>query len=448
MHYILYSCFSSEHSLRPEGQTNISTGIARNHRLMNIAFVNPEYPSRTGRDHGGIATYIFTMANTLAALGHRIYVVARQGTVSDTLDERVEVRRFQSEPIHRLLPLLDRLVDEKIRWERGCSRALRKTLIEIHQEKPLDVVEVPEYNGLAGELPPSLPFPIVVHFHTPTALLDELNGIKPTGKQKKWHIYEAWAVRHAQAYKCSSESLKERLPALSGVPRERIEIIRRPIPTRAFDARRKHHDLTADRIDILFSGRLERRKGSETILSSIQDILRLDPRIRVTFAGETQVGETLSSRTAIERAVSPRERHRVSFLGAVKRHELCTLYCRSSILLMPSLFDNAPYALLEAMAAKLPVAAADVGGVNEIIRHDHNGLLFMPDSPEELVACLRTLIGSPATAYRLAAQAYNDIQNLYAPSTIARQTLSFYERLRVEVKKKSLKDPLRIRAAS
>jgi 1,4-alpha-glucan branching enzyme len=96
---------------------------------------------------------------------------------------------------------------------------------------------------------------------------------------------------------------------------------------------------------------------------------------------------------------------------------------------MPSLFDNAPNALFEAMAAGLPVVAADVGGINEIIRHDENGLLFDPHSPPELLACLRTLIQNPTSAARLASCAYHDIRTLYAPSVIARQTLAFYQQL-------------------
>jgi glycosyltransferase involved in cell wall biosynthesis len=325
--------------------------------------------------------------------------------------------------------LLDRFVDERTRWERGCSRALRRTLLDIHRDHRLDIVEVPEYNGMAAELTPPLPFPLVVHFHTPTALVDELNGVKPSRSQKRWYAFEARALRNARGLKCTSVSLKERLGSHCGVPPDRIEVIRNPMPTKVFDAVRKSHAPTNDRIDLLFSGRLERRKGAEVMMSAINGMLRLDPRVHVTFAGETEVGETVSFRTAIERAVPPRERHRVWFLGPVERRELYALYCRSSIFLLPSLFDNAPNSLFEAMAARLPVVAADTGGVNEVIRHGHNGLLFAPDHPEELLACLRTLIESPDTAAALSARAYEDLRSVYAPEAIARQTLSFYERV-------------------
>jgi glycosyltransferase involved in cell wall biosynthesis len=75
--------------------------------------------------------------------------------------------------------------------------------------------------------------------------------------------------------------------------------------------------------------------------------------------------------------------------------------------------EGAPHALLEAMAAGLPVIASDVGGVGDLVRDGQTGLLFDPSSPVSLLAALDTLVSQPvrvksiAQAGQQAAQAFD-----------------------------------------
>ena len=100
----------------------------------------------------------------------------------------------------------------------------------------------------------------------------------------------------------------------------------------------------------------------------------------MTFAGETVSDSANNYRTAIERALNQEQRNRIWFLGALQSQALSVLYCRSSVFLFPSIFENAPYALFEAIAAKLPVIASASGGIKEIIDHNRTGLLFNYDN--------------------------------------------------------------------
>lgn len=163
------------------------------------------------------------------------------------------------------------------------------------------------------------------------------------------------------------------------------------------------------------------------MLNAVEKILAVDSRINITFAGETGLPHGPNYRDAIERTLSRPHRKRVWFLGSVKRDGLPLLYVRSSIFLIPSLFDNAPNTLLEAMAARLPVVASDVGGINEIVRHGENGLLFAPESTEQLIDCIRTYVEDPQCACKHADSAYTEIKERFAPETIARETVEYYE---------------------
>ena len=99
----------------------------------------------------------------------------------------------------------------------------------------------------------------------------------------------------------------------------------------------------------------------------------------------------------------------------------------SDIFLMTSLFENSPYTLLEAMSAKLPVVGTDTGGVNEIITHKENGLLFKIDNVQELCYQLKELANTPELLQRLSENAFKFVSQNYNPKTIARETLDFYK---------------------
>ncbi len=391
---------------------------------MNIAFVNPEYPSRSGHDQGGIATYTYSMAAACAQLGHQVHVLVKSGTDTRLIREGVTLHEFAPIPSKRPFRWIEKFRNGAICWERHYAAGLRQALLEIHGKFPLDIVEVPEYNGLACDLGPPLPFPVVVHFHTPTELVDLYNAIKINRDRKQWHTFEQNACLNASAYRCPSTALAEEISKRYGIPENKIRIIRHPFDTSLFDAIAKTR--SSDHIDVLFIGRLERRKGAEILLKNIQRILSLDKRLRFTFAGEFAIGDMDLYRSAIERSLSEIDRKRVWFLGPTKRERLPVLYCRSHMICIPSLFENAPYTILESMAAKLPIVGANTGGIPELIRHEESGLLFNPDNSDELVACIRTFIDNPAQAESFAQNAYTRVIQDYNSGKIAGMVFDFF----------------------
>jgi glycosyltransferase involved in cell wall biosynthesis len=71
-------------------------------------------------------------------------------------------------------------------------------------------------------------------------------------------------------------------------------------------------------------------------------------------------------------------------------------YERMHALLVPSERENSPRVAIEAMAHGVPVVAARVGGVPEVISDGDSGLLFTPACPEEAAARLRSLVNDPS----------------------------------------------------
>jgi glycosyltransferase involved in cell wall biosynthesis len=370
------------------------------------------------------------MANALSKAGHQVHVLARQGTIPDALEKNISFYTFHFAASSSPLASLSRLSDSRVYWERGCSRALNALLRQIHGETPLDIVEIPEYNGLADQCTVHRSCTLIVNFHTPTCLIDTLNQTSMTRARKRWYAFERNALRNADGFRCPSTALARSVSTLYDIPLRDMTIIPNPCATETFNSIGKTEDTPKKTNDVLFSGRLERRKGAEILLETISGILEQEPSINFTIAGETEMGESAGYRQAIERSIPKKHRDRLWFVGPQTRVNLILLYCRSDIFLIPSLFENAPYALLEAMAARLPVIGTDTSGISEIIRHGENGLLFPPDRPTELFGCIREILNSSCARGALASNAYATVRERHDPDTIARQTIDFYESVR------------------
>ncbi len=96
---------------------------------------------------------------------------------------------------------------------------------------------------------------------------------------------------------------------------------------------------------------------------------------------------------------------RVSFTGAIPPDEVPSVLARCNALVLASSSEGRPNAVLEAMAAGVPVVASDIDGVREMIVHGERGLLFPVGDERQLAVCLRRLMDEPDLARRLAANA-------------------------------------------
>ncbi len=84
------------------------------------------------------------------------------------------------------------------------------------------------------------------------------------------------------------------------------------------------------------------------------------------------------------------------------------------VFVLPSLKEGFPWALLEAMAAKLPVIATAVGAVPEIIQDGENGYLVAPANPEQIVLRLRELFNDNLKPTELGISAHQTVLLQYS----------------------------------
>jgi glycosyltransferase involved in cell wall biosynthesis len=96
----------------------------------------------------------------------------------------------------------------------------------------------------------------------------------------------------------------------------------------------------------------------------------------------------------------------VSFRGAYAHHDIPKVLSEIDVLVVPSRWlENSPLVIHEAFMTRVPVVAAAIGGMPDLLDHGRHGVLFEPDSADALAHALRTLLDNPARLAELTAQA-------------------------------------------
>ena len=116
----------------------------------------------------------------------------------------------------------------------------------------------------------------------------------------------------------------------------------------------------------------------------------------------------------------------ISLLGFLDRDELAAEFKRASIMVLPTFEDNCPMVVLEAMAAGLPVAASEVGGIPDLISHGEDGLMFSPHDISSIRDALTLLIGNSDMRTNMGLRARAKAHAQFHPRIIAEHHLAIY----------------------
>jgi glycosyltransferase involved in cell wall biosynthesis len=115
----------------------------------------------------------------------------------------------------------------------------------------------------------------------------------------------------------------------------------------------------------------------------------------------------------------------ICFLGECS--DVPSLLAQADILVRPSLLEGLPLAVLEGMAAGLPVVASRVGGTPELVRDGETGFLVEPGDPADLAGRICSLLGDTAQRTAMGRRAREVVEQGYDWDDVARRTIKVYE---------------------
>lgn len=177
---------------------------------------------------------------------------------------------------------------------------------------------------------------------------------------------------------------------------------------------------------LLFVGRLRYYKGLDDLLRAMA-LLRDTPDQLTTTLLIGGSGPMEAAWRALAQELGLTEQ--VHFLGDVPEETLPALYHAADLYVLPanSRAEAFGVALLEAMAAGLPVISTEVGtGTSYVNIHGETGLIVPPRDPERLAQAIAILLNDPALRQRLGAQAQARVRAQFSQATMIERVLDLY----------------------
>lgn len=193
--------------------------------------------------------------------------------------------------------------------------------------------------------------------------------------------------RNASALIACSERLK-RL-ALKTDPDARVVVIGNGVDTHMFRPRRERQREENGSVNILTTGRLIERKGHRFLLQAaamLHERGYSSIKVHIAGAGDSEDGLKKMCRDL-------NLEHSVEFLGRLSREQVIAAYEKADIFALPSVNEGMSIALLEALAAGLPVVVTAAGAARQMVRG--NGIIVPKRDAGALADALASMIDSP-----------------------------------------------------
>jgi glycogen(starch) synthase len=383
---------------------------------MNIGILTWEFPPRIV---GGIARHCNGLARALAHKGHNVHVVTLDFPGAPIYEELngIKVYRASTELGH----------PNFLTWAFLFNHFLEKKLAGVSRNVDFDVVHVHDWlTGFAGiSFKHQMQKPLVstIHgteigraqgLHNPDSLT--IDGI------------EWWTTFEANKIIVTSASMKAEIQGHFRLPQEKIEIVPNGIDTKRYNtsvdqpAVKGRYGVHPDEKLVLCVGRLVPQKGIEYLIRAVPRIAERYPNSKFIIVGEGWLRGHLEY---IARSTG--HQWKITFTGWVPDQELIALLNSADALVVPSIYEPFGIVALEGMAAGVPVVASDVGGLAEIVEHEHTGILAYSRSPESIAWAVGRVLSDPDHSKEMVQNAQEMVQKTYSWEAIAMKTAKIYK---------------------
>ena len=176
-----------------------------------------------------------------------------------------------------------------------------------------------------------------------------------------------------------------------------IILIPQAIDPGSLPASKQYHS-GADRLRILFMGRLTYIKGLHILLSALS-LHNLQSRVHLLIAG---IRITTEEAYYNEMRLATKALDSSEWLENVPQHKLGELLGQTDVVCIPSLVaEMAPLSILEAASFQVPVIGTDLAGISDMVEEESSGLLFPFNNELALFNCIKRLLDEPELLERM-----------------------------------------------
>lgn len=362
---------------------------------MKIGIVSNLYPPDA---RGGAELVASRVADALYERGHEVFALTTQPyTGVRSLFARIRERTLEA--VYRFFPLnfyslrQDCHIPFPVRalWHiiDLFNPASRRTIRNIIRDEDPDVMITHNLKGIGVSIAREIQRQGVTHIHTlHDVQLSVPSGLLIVGQENAWlnrsflrRLYER-GVRHEigrpDLVLSPSRFLADFYRARGLFLDTRIEILPNPTPP---SQPRSRATRIAPKTQLLYVGQLEDHKGIRHLLRAMES---MGQDVELHIAGEGSLCDLVAGRAELD--------PRVHFHGFISLNHLILLLRSADAVVVPSVcYENSPTVIYEAYLVGVPVIAARIGGIPELVVEGETGLLVTPGDEEDLIRAMRSV---------------------------------------------------------
>jgi glycosyltransferase involved in cell wall biosynthesis len=402
---------------------------------LRVCLLSQAYPPEK---FDGVGRSTQLLARGLAELGHDVHVI--------THGQAHETYTSEGTTIHKVVLRLNRYARYRhlaaTHATLNYSHAVYEQVRKLHRRQGIQLVDSPlwQVEGLVTEKSGLLP--VIVRPVTAIRQIAEMNNNRDPDRRMLGDLEQALLERAAFLAANSQATVKAltnvyQIPL--SVPHEVLPYGIVPAPAaavRLYDCSRSYADTASgaeDPLDVLFLGRMEKRKGILDLFGAIPHVIAAAPYVRFTIAGaDNSIADGFQARTGQTYPAWFAQEHPdmapyVRFLGGVSDEQLNQLYQSCDLFVAPSLYESFGLIYLEAMNYGKAVVGCLAGGIPEVVDNGVNGILVEPETPSALAEAILRLVRSPQLLHEMGQAGRQRLLNRFTYLHMARSFAVVYE---------------------
>lgn len=170
----------------------------------------------------------------------------------------------------------------------------------------------------------------------------------------------------------------------------------------------------------IYVGRIETFQKALDRLLPVFDALK-GSGLRFTLVGDGPFRQTLANR------IQEENWKHVELPGWIPNEQLPEFLSKADFFIMPTRYETQPIALLEAMAAGLPIVGSEIPGITEFCPREAGLFISEPDNPQKWVNAILKLVDNPDMAHRMGIKARKAAE-AHHPDKVAAEHLKIYRK--------------------
>ncbi len=377
---------------------------------MNILILTEKYPP----DAGGLAVSTHRLAHGLARTGHAVCVsvlcdLAAPGDVVEADDAGLTVFRIGTQR---------RLDDTLAGWF--------DHVVALHAGRSFNII-----HAMYVTRPAFVAVAAARYLGRPSVVSARGNDLDRTAFDPGKFSQIVWALRNASAVTAVSADLARK--ACTFVPGVEARVVPNSVDTARFTPGPRDEAL-ADSLGlggaavVAFVGEARQKKGLTVLLPAFaRACARSDRKLALLMVGGVRQDD--ASVLEVFRRQNPALD--LCLVPAVRHAELVAYYHLADVLVIPSLRDGMPNALLEGMACEKAVVASRVGGIPDVLCRagTENGVLVPPGDVTALTDAILALTADPSLRTRLGRAARLTVASNFTPAQEIERNMEVYRSL-------------------